>query len=52
MKKVILSAIIGALFGGAVVFATTQTPVCPRKSLGYKTPNEVMAMYNIGFQAA
>ena len=33
MKKVILSAIIGALFGGAVVFATTQTPVSQQNQI-------------------
>lgn len=33
MKKIIISALIGALFGGAVVFATTQTPVSQQNQI-------------------
>lgn len=51
MKKVILSAIIGALFGGAVVFATVQTPVSQQnqivanaKGLPETSENKVMSV--------
>ncbi|MBQ9184029.1 MAG: hypothetical protein IJV56_03540 [Neisseriaceae bacterium] len=33
MKKIIISALIGALFGGAVVFATMQTPVSQQNQI-------------------